>query len=131
MQLILKEVIYWIIILLLNEETIISHLIVYFQIFPDIGKKREILNLKVKCPNEEESCKWTTELRKMDVRIMNFCWYYTRVAERLERFFDTDRAIRNDSSPHKPILSNHFFRKSYLIIVKYNYSNNLLIIDSP
>jgi len=111
MQLILKEVIYWIFILLLNEETIISHLIVYFQIFPDIGKKREILNLKVKCPNKEESCTWTTELRKMDVRIMNF-WLVLYKSCRLERFFDTDRAIRNVSSPHKPIFSNHFFTKA-------------------
>ena len=37
----------------------------FLKVFPDIGKKREILDLKIKCPNGE--CAWKGEIRQLDV----------------------------------------------------------------
>ncbi|XP_066933486.1 TNF receptor-associated factor 4-like [Clytia hemisphaerica] len=44
------------------------------QIFPDIGKKREILNLQIRCQNHEEGCDWQNEIREEENHLQN-CGY--------------------------------------------------------
>uniref|UniRef100_A0A7M5UVC7 Uncharacterized protein n=1 Tax=Clytia hemisphaerica TaxID=252671 RepID=A0A7M5UVC7_9CNID len=44
------------------------------QVFPDIGKKREILNLQIRCQNHEEGCVWQNEIRELENHLKN-CGY--------------------------------------------------------
>ena len=42
--------------------------------FPDKGKKREILNMRVKCTNISDGCSWSNELRELQVRL-TICYF--------------------------------------------------------
>ncbi|XP_066936137.1 TNF receptor-associated factor 5-like isoform X2 [Clytia hemisphaerica] len=46
------------------------------QVFPDVGKKREILSLKIRCPNFVDGCTWQNELREKEVHLKT-CGFVT------------------------------------------------------
>ncbi|XP_066936159.1 TNF receptor-associated factor 4-like [Clytia hemisphaerica] len=46
------------------------------QVFPDVGKKREILSLKIRCANFVDGCTWQNELREEEVHLKT-CGFVT------------------------------------------------------
>ena len=42
------------------------------KVFPDNFMKREVLALKIHCPQKNEGCNWKGEVRELEVNMMTF-----------------------------------------------------------
>ena len=54
-----------------DDDQFSSEVLYLLQAFPDLLHERKVLGLKVKCENSSKGCKWSGELRELEVNFMH------------------------------------------------------------
>ncbi|XP_066936259.1 TNF receptor-associated factor 3-like isoform X1 [Clytia hemisphaerica] len=81
------------------------------QVFPDVGKKREILSLKIRCPNFVDGCTWQNELREKEVHLKT-CGFVTVPCELDCGEFVLRKNITNHVDTVCPMISSCEYKDS-------------------